>query len=167
KGESTDKKHPDEIEIESFSWGATQSGTFAAGGGGGAGKVRLQDIHFTTKVNVASPNLMIACATGQHIKQAVLTVRKAGKDQQEYYTIKLSDNLVSSYQSGGSEGSSSLPVDPFSLNFAKIEFEYKAQKADGTLGAGGKGGWDLKQNAKISSETATIRGRTVATAGTA
>ena len=149
KGESTDKKHPDEIEIESFSWGATQSGTFAAGGGGGAGKVSFQDIHFTTKVNAASPNLMIACATGQHIKSALLTVRKAGKDQQEYYTVKLSDNLVSSYQSGGSEGSASLPVDQFSLNFAKIEFEYKTQKADGTLGAGIKGGWDLKQNVKI------------------
>jgi len=149
KGEATDAKHKDEIEIESFSWGATQSGTFAAGGGGGAGKVSFQDFHFTTRVNVASPNLMLACATGEHIKSAILTVRKAGKDQQEYYLVKMSDNLVSSYQSGGSEGSSSLPVDQFSLNFAKIEFEYKAQKADGSLGAGVKGGWDLKQNVKV------------------
>jgi type VI secretion system secreted protein Hcp len=149
KGESTDAKHKDEIEIESFSWGATQSGTFAAGGGGGAGKVSFQDIHFTTRVNVASPNLMLACATGQHIKSAVLTVRKAGKDQQEYYIVKIGDSLVSSYQSGGSEGSSTLPVDQFSLNYAKIEFEYKMQKADGTLGAGVKGGWDLKQNVKV------------------
>jgi type VI secretion system secreted protein Hcp len=149
KGESTDSKHKDEIEIESFSWGATQSGSFASGGGGGAGKVSFQDIHFTTRVNVASPNLFLACATGQHIKSAVLTVRKAGKDQQEYYIVKLTDNLVSSYQSGGAEGSSSLPVDQFSLNFAKIEFEYKSQKADGTLGPGVKGGYDLKQNVKI------------------
>ena len=149
KGESEDAKHKDEIEIESFSWGATQSGTFSTGGGGGAGKVSFQDVHFTTKVNVASPNLMIACASGQHIKLATLTVRKAGKDQQEYYIIKLSDNLVSSYQSGGSEGSNALPVDQFSLNFAKIEFEYKSQKPDGSLGAPIKGGWDLKANKKV------------------
>jgi type VI secretion system secreted protein Hcp len=149
KGESTDAKHKDEIEIESFSWGATQPGTFSSGGGGGAGKVSFQDIHFTTRVNVASPNLMVACASGQHIKVATLTVRKAGKDQQEYYIIKLSDNLVSSYQSGGSEGSNALPVDQFSLNFAKIEFEYKIQKPDGTLGASVKGGWDLKTNKKV------------------
>jgi type VI secretion system secreted protein Hcp len=149
KGESSDSKHKDEIEIESFSWGATQSGSFASGGGGGAGKVNFQDIHFTTRVNVASPNLMLACATGQHIKMATLTVRKAGKDQQEYYLIKMSDNLVSSYQSGGAEGSNTLPVDQFSINFAKIEFEYKMQKADGSLGAGVKGGWDLKQNVKV------------------
>jgi type VI secretion system secreted protein Hcp len=149
KGESTDSKHKDEIEIESFSWGATQSGTFASGGGGGAGKVSFQDFHFTTRVNVASPNLMLACATGQHIKSAILTVRKAGKDQQEYYIVKMTDNLVSSFQSGGSEGSGVMPTDQISLNFAKIEFEYKMQKADGSLGAGVKGGWDLKQNVKI------------------
>jgi type VI secretion system secreted protein Hcp len=149
KGESTDAKHKDEIEIESFSWGCTQPGTFSSGGGGGAGKVSFQDIHFTTRVSVASPNLMVACASGQHIKVATLTVRKAGKDQQEYYIVKLSDNLVSSYQSGGSEGSNALPVDQFSLNFAKIEFEYKSQKPDGTLGAPVKGGWDLKANKKV------------------
>jgi type VI secretion system secreted protein Hcp len=149
KGESSDSKHKDEIEIESFSWGATQPGSFATAGGGGAGKVSFQDVHFTTRVNVASPNLMMACATGQHIKLATLTVRKAGKEQQEYYVIKLSDNLVSSYQSGGSEGSNALPVDQFSLNFAKIEFEYKSQKPDGSLGAPVKGGWDVKANKKV------------------
>jgi type VI secretion system secreted protein Hcp len=149
KGESTDAKHKDEIEVESFSWGATQPGSFASGGGGGAGKVSFQDIHFTTRASVASPNLMLACATGQHIKEATLTVRKAGKEAQEYYIVKLSDNLVSSYQSGGSEGSNALPVDQFSINFAKIEFEYKPQKPDGSLGAGVKGGWDLKTNKKV------------------
>jgi type VI secretion system secreted protein Hcp len=149
KGESTDAKHKDEIEVESFSWGASNPGSFASGGGGGAGKVNFQDISFTTRASVASPNLMIACATGQHIKQAILTVRKAGKEQQEYYIIKMSDSIVSSFQSSGAEGSSALPMDSFSLNFAKIEFEYKAQKADGTVGAPVKGGYNLKENVKI------------------
>ncbi len=149
KGESTDAKHKDEIEVESFSWGCTNPGSFSSAGGGGAGKVNFQDLHFTSRVSVASPNLMLACATGQHIKSAILTVRKAGKEQQEYYIVKLSDMLVSSYQSGGSEGSNALPVDQFSLNFAKIEFEYKSQKPDGTLGAPVKGGYDLKANKKV------------------
>ena len=38
EGESRDDKHKDEIEIESFSWGETQTGSFAVGGGGGAAK---------------------------------------------------------------------------------------------------------------------------------
>src|SRR5437868_14548146 len=132
-GESTDDKHKGEIDIESFSWGVTQSGTHGGGGGGGAGKASFQDLHFHTTVNKSSPKLFLACATGEHFKKAVLTVRKAGKDQQEYYKVSLSDCLVSSYQSVG--GGDPIATDQFSMNFAKVEFEYKPQKADGTLDA--------------------------------
>lgn len=100
-GESTDSRHAGEIEIESFSWGASQTGTHS-GGGGGAGKVNMQDFHFVMKTNKASPKLFMAVATGEHIQDAVLTLRKSGKDQQEFLKVKLSDLLVSSYQTGGS-----------------------------------------------------------------
>jgi type VI secretion system secreted protein Hcp len=133
KGESQQDKHKGEIEVESFSWGASQQGTFGAGGGGGAGKVSFTDIHFTSRVGKHSPLLVKACATGQHIKKAVLTCRKSGGDQQEYYKVTLEDLLVSSYQSGGSEGSNSVPADQCSLNFSKIEFSYAPQKEDGKL----------------------------------
>jgi type VI secretion system secreted protein Hcp len=149
EGESQDSKHKGEIEIQSFSFGATQTGSFAAGGGGGAGKVSMQDFHFTVPVNKSSPKLMLACASGQHIKKAVLTVRKAGKEQQEYLKYTFSDILVSSYQTGGG-GGDVMPVDQISLNFAKIEQEYKEQKADGTLAGSVKAGWDLKQNKEAS-----------------
>ena len=149
EGESQDSKHKAEIEIQSFSFGATQTGSFAAGGGGGAGKVSMQDFHFTVPVNKASPKLMLACASGQHIKKAVLTVRKAGKEQQEYLKYTFSDILVSSYQTGGG-GGDVMPVDQISLNFAKIEQEYKEQKADGTLAGSVKAGWDLKENKEAS-----------------
>lgn len=147
KGESSDSKHAGEIEIDSFSWGCSNAGSHSGGGGGGAGKVSFQDVHFTTKVSIASPKLVLHCATGQHIKKAVLTVRKQGKDQQEYYKVTLEDILVSSYQSGGHEGGDSRPTDQFSLNFTKIKFEYKAQKPDGTLGDGPTATWDVKKNA--------------------
>jgi type VI secretion system secreted protein Hcp len=145
-GESQDSKHKGEIELSSWSFGATQSGTHSAGGGGGAGKVSMQDFHFVMNVNKASPKLLLACATGEHIKKAVLTCRKAGKEQQEFVKYSFSDFLVSSYQTGGSGSSEVIPMDQISLNFAKIEFEYKEQKADGTLGGSVKAGYDLKQN---------------------
>jgi type VI secretion system secreted protein Hcp len=145
KGESKDDKLKDTIEVDSFSWGATQSGTFGGGGGGGAGKVSFQDIHFTNSVNKSSPKLMEACATGQHIKKATLHVRKAGGKQEEMYTVTLEDCLVSSYQSGGSShGGGVVPTDQFSLNFAKIKYEYKEQKADGSVGGTVAAGYDLK-----------------------
>ena len=148
EGESTDSKHKGEIDIHSFSWGASNGGTFSTGGGGGAGKVNMQDFHFTMTINKASVKLMLACAGGDHIKTAVLTCRKAGKDQQEYYKVTMSDLLVSSYQSGGG-GGDTLPIDSISLNFAKVENEYKEQKSDGTLGGAIKAGWDLKLNKKV------------------
>jgi type VI secretion system secreted protein Hcp len=149
KGESNDDKHKGTIEVESFSWGETNTGAHATGGGGGAGKVSYQDFHFTTSVNKSSPILALACATGQHIKKAVLFVRKQGGDQQEYYTITMEDLLVSSYQSGGHSGGHSVPADQVSLNFTKIKFEYKPQKADGSLDSAVSSGYDLKANKKL------------------
>ena len=148
-GESADAKHKGELELESWSWGEAQTGAHASGGGGGAGKVSMRDFAATAKMSKASPKLMLACATGEHIKKAVLVCRKAGKDQQEYYKITLTDILVASYQTGGSAGSSLVPVDNFSMNFAKIEIEYKEQKPDGTLGAATKAGYDVKQNKAV------------------
>lgn len=145
-GESPDAKHKEEIEIESFSWGETQAGTMARGGGGGAGKVQMQDFHFVMKVNKASPKLFLACANGEHVKKAVLTCRKAGKEQQEYLKVTFSDLLISSFQTGGQGASDVLPMDQISFNFAKVEMEYKEQKADGTLGGTVKAGYDLKLN---------------------
>lgn len=148
-GESNDAKHSKEIEIESFSWGASNAGSHAGGGGGGAGKVSMQDFHFTMRVNKASPKLMLACANGEHIKTATLVCRKAGKEQQEYLTYKMSDVLVSSYQTGGSDSGDAVPMDQVSINFTKVEVEYKAQKADGSLDSPIKAGWNLKENKKV------------------
>jgi len=149
EGESADSKHKNEIDLESWSLGATQSGTHAAGGGGGAGKVAFQDFHFVMKINKASPKLMLACASGEHLKKAVLTCRKAGKDQQEFLKITLSDALISSYQTGGSGHGDIVPTDQISINFSKIEQEYKEQKADGSLGGAVTAGWDVKSNKKV------------------
>jgi type VI secretion system secreted protein Hcp len=141
-GESQDKTHKEEIQLDNFSFGASQSGTFGTGGGGGAGKVQFQDFHFVMNVNKASPKMFLACAQGEHIKKAILTCRKAGKDQQEYLKYTFTDLLISSFStSSGGE----LPVDQISFNFAKLEVEYKEQKADGTLGGAVKAGYDLKQ----------------------
>ena len=148
-GESQDSKHKGDIDVESWSWGESQSGSHSGGGGGGAGKVSMQDFHFVMKVNKSSPKLLLACANGEHIKKATLVCRKAGKEQQEFLKITLSDLLVSSYQTGGSGHGDVLPTDQISLNYAKIEYEYKEQKPDGTLGGAVKAGYDLKANKAV------------------
>src|SRR5262249_13545832 len=79
KGESTDDKHKDEIEVLSYSWGLANPARIGAGGGGGAGKATFQDLSFHHAIDKASPLLMKACATGLHLKEATITHRKAGK----------------------------------------------------------------------------------------
>jgi len=148
EGESTQDKHKNEIEVQSFSFGETNSGTHGGNLGGGAGKVQMQDFHFVMSLNKASPKLFVACATGQHITKAILVCRKAGGDQQEYYKVVMSDLLVSSYQTSGSAGSV-IPTDQISINFTKIEIEYKPQNADGKLGSPVAAGYDLKVGKKV------------------
>ena len=144
EGESTDASHPKTIEIESWSFGETQSSTIS-GGGGGAGKVSMQDLHFVTKtVDKSSPKLFLAGATGEHIKDATLYVRKAGSSS-DYLVIKLTDILVSSYQTGGS-GGSDIPTESVSLNFAKIQISYTGMDAEGKLLPAVDAGWDVLQN---------------------
>ena len=144
KGESVDAKHKDEIEVLSFSWGVTNSAPLKTGGGGGPGKASFQDIAFLHNVDKASPSLLRACATGEHIKDATITQRKAGKGQQEYLIIKLNDVIVTGVAlSDASSGASSENVN---LAFAKVDLEYRPQKADGSLDAGIHFKYDIKAN---------------------
>ena len=145
-GESADAKHKDEIEVLSYSFGETQSGTMAFGGGGGAGKVQMQDFHFMMHANKASPKLFLACATGDHIPKAILFARKAGKGQQEYAKVTLTDILISSYQTNGEASANGLAFDSIGLAFTAIEMEYKAQNADGSLSPATKAKYNLKES---------------------
>lgn len=144
KGESVDTKHKDEIEVLSFSWGLTNSGATTAGGGGGAGKATFQDISIIHKIDKASPLLMQACATGAHLKEATITHRKAGKDQQDYLIIKMNDIIITGVTDGDASGQGGSET--ISLAFAKIDLEYKPQKPDGSLDAGIHFKFDLKTN---------------------
>ena len=145
KGESRDAKHKDEIEVLSWAWGLSQTGTAGHGGGGGAGKASFHDFTFTHHVDKASPLLMKACATGTHIKDATITVRKAGKGQQEYLVITMTDVLVSSVSTSVSaEGDATM--ESVGLAFAKVDLEYKPQKADGSVEPGIHFTYDLKAN---------------------
>lgn len=143
-GESTSAKHKGEIEILSFSWGVSQQGSSGTGGGGGAGKATFQDISFVKNLDKSSPLLFVKTATGEHIKEVVLTGEIAGKRGEKFLEIKMSEVLISSYQQSGSEGG--VPTDTFSLNFAKIEFKYYPVDKSGSLGGPVTGGWDLKEN---------------------
>jgi type VI secretion system secreted protein Hcp len=145
-GESEDATYKNCIDVESWSWGMTQSGSMHIAGGGGKGKVSIHDLSVTKNVDKASPALMQKCCDGEHLAEATLICRKAGGSSQvEYLKIKMEEVLVSSYsQSGG--GGDTMPLDSFTLNFAKVSEEYTPQDAKGAAGGGSVLGWNAREN---------------------
>src|SRR6266498_6009298 len=112
KGDSTDNKHKDEVEVLSYSWGVTNTGSIGSGSGGGAGRATFQDLSIVHKIDRASPQLLQACATGQHLKEATITFRKAGKGQQDFLIIKMNDVIITGVvQSAPSSEAGSETVD--------------------------------------------------------
>jgi type VI secretion system secreted protein Hcp len=147
-GESTDARHKGEIAVQTFLWGENQSAS-PLGGGGGAGKLSAGPLIVTSRASKASPPLLLACATGQHIKSAVLSARRAGggKGQFEFLTISLADVVITSYEvNANADGG---PMDEVSLAFAQIVVEYREQNPDGSAGAVTRAGWDVKANHKL------------------
>jgi len=96
KGESTSVQHNDEIDVESWAWGLKGGSAAPGGGGGGAGRATFPDLSFAHRVDRASPELWKACATGRRIRDAVLSVGRAGAGTQDYLVVKLRDVSVTS-----------------------------------------------------------------------
>jgi type VI secretion system secreted protein Hcp len=172
KGGSEDDKHKGEIELLSFDLTMEQESVGSSGTGSGAGKAKFWDFSWSAHVDVAYPPLMGSLATGKHIKSAVFTARQAGGSQQEYFTIKFTDVLITELEvHGGEKGAKgaapSKPTSPISalldsadphhkpivipvvrgkLNFTEIDVDFKGQKADGSLGGAVKAGHSLNKN---------------------
>jgi type VI secretion system secreted protein Hcp len=147
KGESIDSAHKDEIDLIAWNWGMTQSGTTHLASGGGAGKVNVHDLTVTKWLDRATPLLMKYCSKGTHIPELTLTVRKAGDKPLEYVKIKMKDAIISAVNSGGS-GNDDRLTETTTINFAKVEFEYSPQKADGAGEAAIPFTWNVPGNSE-------------------
>jgi type VI secretion system secreted protein Hcp len=148
KGESLVAGHEGEIEVLSFSWGETNAGPRGSGGGAGAGRVMMQDLHFVKHEDHTSPTLFLKCAMGAHIKWATLMVREGKQDSPGanspdpavFFEIKLSDVLISGFEIKGELQGLTEAV---SLNFSKIELT--DWKGEDRVSAG----WDIKSQQKV------------------
>ena len=150
-GEATAEGHKDSIKIETFTFGVHQvGGSQNTGKGLGAGRAEFQDVMVTKFVDKASPILMENCAVGAHIAHALITVVKAdGTDKgAEYYTVKFTDLLVSSFANTGDEDKDSL-TETVTLNYSKVVFTYKPQDNKGKLGGAITRGYDIKEHKKV------------------
>lgn len=149
KGESIDHKHKDEIEILSWSWGSSNSGTRQIARGGGAGKANFQDLSLTKWIDMATPDIWKSVASGKHLPHATLTIRKAGGDGPvDYMVFSMDEVMITSVSSGGSGGEDRL-TENISLNFARFKIKYTEQDISGKGGKDANMGWDIPANKSI------------------
>ncbi len=145
-GESAIKTNA--IDIESWTFGMSQTGTSHVATGAGAGKVSVQDIHLNKKADKVSPTLMLKCCSGEHIKKAKITCRKAGGTKPlDYYVVELEDILISSVQTMGSNGND-LVSESISINFSAFKVIYTPQTSSGSGSGAVEVAWDVAKNKK-------------------
>jgi type VI secretion system secreted protein Hcp len=143
EGESKDKSHPKQIDVLSWSWGASNRGSAHVGGGAGSGKVEVQDLQVTKYVDSSSPKLLLACFTGTHFDNALLSVRKAGgQSPVEYVKIKMQEVFITSV-STGAHGSDDRLAESITLNFSKVNLDYTPQTEKGAAGTPIPFSWDI------------------------
>ena len=146
EGETETVGFEKQMQIESESFGCSNSGSSTSGTGLGTGKVSMQDFHFVLRHGKASAALMLACCKGNHIPQAILSLRKTGGDGTPYVYSKITfgDLIVSSFNTGSS-AQGGEKMDSIAFNFTKITMEYSQQKADGSVALTNTISYDLKK----------------------
>ncbi len=141
-GEVAEPGHKDEIGVRDFTYGAEAAVSLGGAGGASVGKAKFEAFSFTHFLDRSSASLMLALAKGQHIKSAVLTVRKPSAPS-EFLKITLTDVLVSSVKTS-SDGTN--VHEAVTLAYAKIQIEYFTSTRDGKLVPGSKMSWDVTKN---------------------
>ena len=147
-GESQSAGHEGEIDVLAWSWGTRQSSRERMNGPARFSRTsRNGDMTFTKSMDSASSPLFSYCNTGQHKELVILTVHREQQPFENYIQIVMYDVRCTSYRVGS--GGEDVPTENVTLNFSKIEFEYKPQKEDGSEGDKVEMGWDLTKGKKV------------------
>ncbi|WP_017348347.1 Hcp family type VI secretion system effector [Pantoea sp. A4] len=144
-GESQDSNHKGWININSFTWGASQPGSMAVGGGGGAGKVQYRDLSVQASIDKATPAIMRYISNGKHVSTVEISVCKAGGTQIEYCRITLEDVLITNVMFNGTTQRDLIGIN-YQFQAAKVKNQYWEQSSSGGKGAESQSGWNIKEN---------------------
>lgn len=144
KGESTSSKHKDEIELLSFSWGATQTAIPSGGSGGSnrAAKTNFASFDLTKELDASSPKLFSTLALGKHVADGELTIRRAGGNQATLFSMKFADLMIDKFNHG--DNKTGALTENVGFNFSKVEVSYYPQSSQGKSASPITAKYDLK-----------------------
>jgi type VI secretion system secreted protein Hcp len=148
-GESQKTNHIGEIDLMSFSWGASNSSSVGTGTGASTGKVNVSDFSIMKSTDSASPNLFQKCCDGTVIATGVVTLqRQTNAGAVPYLVYNFTNVYVTSVQWSGSGGSGDSPMESVSFCFEQGTVDYTPVDDNGTPGTAIHGGWNVGTNAK-------------------
>lgn len=131
KGEARGAGHADDIVVSGWRWGLSVSAS--------VGMTRETSLRSYTALSVfkqidsATTSLMSALATNDEVKEAKLTMRRAGGEQEDFFTVTLKEARVASVQHEVDAAGETRET--VSLSFTQVEVEYRGQRASGGRGA--------------------------------
>jgi type VI secretion system secreted protein Hcp len=125
----------DSFEARSWSWGATNSGSFSSGGGGGEGKANISALTLSRVSDACSPALLGAVVTGRHYQ--TFTLSQFDKDGVLKATVVLTDAILTSWQVGGTNTSAEA-TEEVQLAFRRLTFT--------DVASGNRFSWDVAEN---------------------
>jgi type VI secretion system secreted protein Hcp len=146
EGESADEKHKNQIQLMSWSWGASNMSSVAGTGGSGAGKVDMSDFSMMTYFDKSTPKFFKNISKGTHITKGTLEAIKSGADGKPYLKIDFQEIFITSLQMSAS---SEVPSVSISFTYNEIKVDYSQQDEKGNLVSTGAVTFNTKQN-KVS-----------------
>ena len=125
-GESQNPNYTGQIELDSFSFGASNPAD-VGGGGLSAGKASLSDFNITCALDSSSWQIVKDLYAGTHVDTCTLSGNKAGGDAStyKYLEVVMSNCYITSHSTGG--GAQGVPTQSVSIAYAKIEYQYYTQ----------------------------------------
>jgi type VI secretion system secreted protein Hcp len=105
------------FEILSFSWGISNAIDIASGGGAGAGKAKFKELTLVKRMDVHSPKIQLACASGQHLQTAVINlIDNRGNSILQYELI----DVAVAHSDIDVADASDAPVEEVALAFGEV-----------------------------------------------
>jgi type VI secretion system secreted protein Hcp len=128
-GESKDRAHSGWIDVLAFTQSAEVPDAQAAGMSRRAAAT-FRSLGITKEVDASSPKLLEAVAKGKAFKSATLHVTNAQRGAANvYYTIVLSNAVITSYSVSGDAGA--LPREQIAISFESVKVSYTRYDAKG------------------------------------
>ncbi len=131
KGEARSTGHTDDIVVAGWHWGIAASS--AIGSTVATSRRSYTALTVIKGIDSATTALMSALATNDEVKEAKLTMRRAGGEQEDFFLVTLKAARITSLNHEVDHTGNTREV--IGISFTEVEVEYRNQRGSGQRGA--------------------------------